>query len=74
MLCWNIRGISRQLQDKRLRDYFAPFSIIGFVETMKNKHLDLNINGFEYFNFPRRHRHSKAQRASRVSESLLPIG
>ena len=65
ILCWNIRGISTNLQDKRLRDYLSKFSIIGFVETMKDKHFAINITRFVYFNFPHKHRHSKAKRASR---------
>ena len=65
ILCWNIRGISTKLQDKKLRDYLSKFSIIGFVETMKYKHFALNIKGFEYYKFPRKHKHSKAKRASR---------
>ena len=65
ILCWNIRGISTKLQDKRVRDYLSKFSIIGFVETMKDKHFALNINGFEYYTFPCKYRHSKAKRASR---------
>ena len=65
ILCWTIRGISTKLQDKRLRDYLSKFSIIGFVVTMKDKHFAVNINGFVYYNFPRKHRHYKAKRASR---------
>ena len=65
ILCWNIRGISTKLQDERLRDYLTKFSIIGLEETMKDKHFALNINGFQYYNFPCKHRHSKAKRASR---------
>ena len=65
ILCWNIRSISTKLHDKILRDYLTKFSIIGFVETMKDKHFALNINGFVYYNFPRKHRHTKAKRASR---------
>ena len=64
-MCWNIRGISTKLQDKSLRDYLSKFSIVGFVETMKDKHFAININEFVYYNFPRKHRHSKAKRASR---------
>ena len=65
ILCWNIRSISTKLHDKILRDYLSKFSIIGFVETLKDKHFALNINGFEYYSFPRKHRHTKAKRASR---------
>ena len=34
------------MQDKRQRDYLAKFSFICFKETMKDKHLVLNITGF----------------------------
>ena len=48
------------LQDNRLYNYYPKFSIIEFLETMKDKYFTLNINGFLYYSFPRRHRHSKA--------------
>ena len=32
---------------------------------MKDKHFAINIKGFVYYNFPRKHRHSKAKRVSR---------
>ena len=71
ILCWNIRGISTKLQYKRLRDYLPKFLIFGFVETIEDKHFALIINGFEYYNFSRKHRHSNAKRASRGIGILL---
>ena len=63
-LTWNINGIADKLGDPDIHTFIKKYDVIALLETMKDKHYEIDIPGFINWHFARESRHKNAKRAS----------
>ena len=65
ILFWNINGLSQdKLHDDILGKLFKNYNIILLAETWSNGQDDFALNGFHYFDYPRKYSHPNCKRNS----------
>ena len=64
LLTWNINGIADKLGDPDIHTLIKKYDVIALLETMKDKHYEIDIPGFINWHFARESRHKNAKRAS----------
>ena len=65
IIVWNINGLSQSVLDERIvGSLFLKYDIIMLCETWANDDAEFFLNGYEYYNYPRKYKHRCAKRSS----------